>query len=57
MKNVLQTLAYEIAARIFLAALGILVFVVGLISPRRCLEGIRAAALDSAGGMIIRTRK
>lgn len=57
MKNVLQTLAYEIAARIFLAALGILVFVVGLISPRRCLEGIRAAALDSTGGMIIRTRK
>jgi hypothetical protein len=57
MKNVLETILYEIAARLFLALLGVLVIVVGLISPNRCLKGIRAAALDSMGDLILRTRK
>ncbi len=57
MRNALETLLYEIAARLFLAVLGILVIIVGIISPRRCLEGIRGAALDSTGDLILRTRK
>ena len=57
MQNVLETILYEIAARLFLVVLGVLVIIVGLISPRRCLQGIRAAAIDSMGDLILRTRK
>lgn len=57
MRNALETLLYEIAARLFLVALGFLVIIVGIISPNRCLEGIRSAGLNSTGGAILRTRK
>jgi hypothetical protein len=57
MRNALETLLYEIAARLFLVALGFLVIIVGVISPNRCLEGIRSAGLNSTGGAILRTRK
>jgi hypothetical protein len=57
MRNALKTLLYEIAARLTLVVLGILVVIVGIISPHRCLEGIRAAGLNSTGGLILRTRK
>jgi len=57
MLSVLKTLVYEITARLTLVVLGILVVIVGVISPHRCLEGIRAAGLNSTGGLILRTRK
>lgn len=57
MRNALETLLYEIAARLFLVVLGVLVVIVGVFSPRRCLEGIRAAGLNSTGGLILRTKK
>lgn len=57
MQNALETLMYEIIARLTLVVLGVLVVIVGIISPHRCLEGIRAAGLNSTGGLILRTRK